>query len=77
MTCTCEASVTDKSGLVVRVDTCPLCLPVGAITWLIENGRQLDLFSELGPLRGEGRQDILDRSISVSGSIIHYGGLPW
>ena len=26
------------------VGTCPQCLPAGAITWLIENGRQLELF---------------------------------
>ncbi len=31
----------------VSVGTCPLCLPVGSITWLIENGRQLEIFSEL------------------------------
>ena len=30
------------------VGTCPECLPVGAITWLIENGRQLELFEEEG-----------------------------
>ena len=28
----------------VTVVTCPQCLPAGAITWLIEKGRQLDLF---------------------------------
>ena len=33
---------------VVSVSTCPQCLPVGAITWLIENGRQLELFGEQG-----------------------------
>ena len=27
-----------------RVGTCPICLPAGAITYLIENGRQLTLF---------------------------------
>ena len=32
------------AGQVVRVDTCPVCLPRGAISWLIENGRQLDMF---------------------------------
>ncbi len=37
-----------EAGQVVRVDTCPVCLPAGAITWLIENGRQLDLFGEEG-----------------------------
>jgi len=29
---------------VLVVGTCPVCLPAGAITWLIENGRQLDMF---------------------------------
>ena len=28
----------------LEVSTCPVCLPPGAISWLIENGRQLDLF---------------------------------
>jgi len=28
---------------VYSVGTCPQCLPAGAITWLIENGRQLEL----------------------------------
>ena len=36
------------SGHVMLVSTCPKCLPVGAITWLIENGRQLELFEERG-----------------------------
>ena len=31
-----------------RVQTCPQCLPVGAIAWLIENGRQLELLEEEG-----------------------------
>ena len=26
------------------IQTCPLCLPPGAITWLLEHGRQLSLF---------------------------------
>ena len=37
------------------VGTCPQCLPGGAITWLIENGRQLELFlvdGVLEPVRG-------------------------
>ena len=41
--CGCR-TVFDGSGHVVSVGTCPLCLPVGAITWLIENGRQLEMF---------------------------------
>ncbi len=41
--CGCRETLYD-SGQVVRVDTCPVCLPVGAITWIIEHGRQLDLF---------------------------------
>ena len=39
----------------VSVGTCPQCLPVGSITWLIENGRQLDLLEDRGvlaPMRG-------------------------
>ena len=28
----------------LTVQTCPQCLPIGAITWLIENGRQLDMW---------------------------------
>ncbi len=35
--CNCVATETS-------VQTCPECLPAGAITWLIENGRQLDIF---------------------------------
>jgi len=31
---------------VLIVGTCPRCLPVGSISWLIENGRQLDIFEE-------------------------------
>jgi len=41
--CGCRDLV-DGSGHVLIVGTCPSCLPVGAITWLIENGRQLDVF---------------------------------
>ena len=46
--CGCELHV--NAGQVVRVDTCPVCLPAGAITWLIENGRQLELL----PVEGVG-----------------------
>lgn len=34
------------------VGTCPSCLPVGSIEWLIENGRQLELFGEEGVSTG-------------------------
>ncbi len=47
MICRCKP-VSVVAGQVVRVDTCPVCLPAGAITWLIENGRQLELFEEEG-----------------------------
>ena len=43
--CGCETWM-HVGGQVARVGTCPSCLPVGAITWLIENGRQLELFEE-------------------------------
>jgi len=47
MICECRDALYDSEGQVVRVDTCPVCLPAGAITWLIENGRQLDMFDEV------------------------------
>ena len=40
----CDCVSTERS-----VQTCPECLPVGAITWLIENGRQLDMFEPRPP----------------------------
>jgi len=45
--CGCT-TVFDNSGRVCSVSTCPLCLPRGAITWLVDNGRQLELFEEEG-----------------------------
>ncbi len=51
------------------VQTCPVCLPPGAITWMIENGRQLELFSDGAvPADLPGGDDIvrLDMSVSVS-----------
>ena len=54
MRCECRPALV-RAGQVVRVDTCPVCLPPGAITWLIENGRQLELLEEKGvlePVRG-------------------------
>ena len=68
--------VTNIGGQVVRVTTCPFCLPRGAITWLIDNGRQLDMFEDPG-LRGPSRADIVDMSISVSASKTQCGGLPF
>ena len=47
--CGCK-TVLDAGDHVVSVGTCPKCLPVGAITWLIENGRQLDLLEDRGVL---------------------------
>ena len=48
------------------VGTCPECLPAGSITWLIENGRQLELFRDEGVLPftrgGESRLPELDIS---------------
>ena len=52
--CGCS-SVFDGSGHVVSVGTCPQCLPVGSMEYLIENGRQLDIFEgPPEPLRGSG-----------------------
>ena len=39
---------TADSEYSVSVPTCPECLPVGSIEWLIENGRQLELLEEEG-----------------------------
>ncbi len=57
--CGCELHT--EAGQVVRVDTCPVCLPAGAITWLIENGRQLELFPEGRVDAGHERNDPTDR----------------
>ena len=61
--CSCRPPLHDESGQVLRVETCPLCLLAGSITWLIENGRQLDMFHALAvaPTLSE-----VDRSVSVS-----------
>ena len=48
--CRCSELETPDS-----VSTCPVCLPTGAITWLIEHGRQVELFPDSGvlePVRG-------------------------
>ena len=50
-----------EAGQVVRVDTCPVCLPPGAITWLIENGRQLELFSDSGVLEPMGGLESIEK----------------
>ncbi len=55
--CGCERHT--DAGQVVRVDTCPECLPAGAITWLVENGRQLELLEEEGvPSLERGRTEL-------------------
>ncbi len=61
--CGCKETLLDVSGQVARTSTCPLCLPAGAITWLIENGRQLDMFEVLAELP---RMPQVDSSVSVS-----------
>ena len=38
----CDCVSTETS-----IQTCGVCLPVGSITWQIENGRQLDIFEQL------------------------------
>jgi len=67
------------AGQVVRVDTCPVCLPAGAITWLIENGRQLELFGEEGgtPLRGGMTRSEIERSIPSEKACLDETGLPF
>ncbi len=67
--CGCRDTQYDNSGRVLMVSTCPFCLPVGAISHLIENGRQLDMF-ELTEGDEIDRVDILR---SVSGSIPYTG----
>ena len=50
----CDCVVTETS-----VQTCQRCLPAGAITWLIEHGRQVDLFEEGGVTpRERGRAEL-------------------
>ena len=60
--CGCR-SVIDGSGHVSMVGTCPQCLPAGAITWLIENGRQLELFEEEGVETLKRGGDAKDQSV--------------
>ena len=71
MTCGCTPAVLDEGGQVLRVGTCPLCLPAGAITWLIENGCQIDMFSDPADL-GVALEDVVpqvDSRVSVSASV--------
>ena len=60
--CGCR-TVIDGSGHVCMVGTCPLCLPVGAISWLIENGRQLELFEEQGVVTDVRGLESIERSV--------------
>ena len=76
--CGCMEAVV-VAGQVVRVDTCPVCLPVGSITWLIENGRQLELFEEEEGtlLRGGLTRDEIVRSIPSEQEAMAVHGLPF
>ena len=68
MSCSCRTELLE-SGQVWKVQTCPSCLLPGAITWLIENGRQLDMFSDTQtPLADEGFVPQVDSVGSVSAS---------
>ena len=64
--CGCRPAISDGSGNVVSVSTCPQCLPAGAIHYLIDNGRQLELQLELpdgaGVAVGHERSDLTDPS---------------
>jgi len=61
---------------VSSVGTCPLCLPVGSIHWLIENGRQLELELEEGvvPLTRGREADDHETQVTPDGEA---GGLPF
>jgi len=76
--CGCETVTTD-AGQVVSCDTCPVCLPPGAITWLIENGRQLELLEEEGvdALRGGETRDDIVRASQKNKPVIFDHGLPF
>jgi len=62
--CGCR-TVIDGSDNVVSVGTCPLCLPAGAITWLIENGRQLDLWGTEGVVLDMRGREAIENDASV------------
>ncbi len=76
--CGCR-TVIDGSDHVVSVGTCPRCLPCGAITWLIENGRQLELFGDTGvALRERGLiRQLPPEPIIVTDRPRPEGGLPF
>ena len=46
MSCDCRDFDLEEDGHVIRVITCPSCLPPGAIEFLCEDGRQLSMFSD-------------------------------
>ena len=77
--CGCAEPVFDDSENAVSVGTCPRCLPAGAITWLIENGRQLELFrqEEGNPLRGGMTRRDIERSIPSEKACLDETGLPF
>jgi len=63
-----------------RIGTCPLCLPAGAITWLIENGRQLELFEEEGVVTDVRGLESIERSAQAQVKPVLElleGGLPF
>ena len=66
--CGCELHM--DAGQVVRVDTCPVCLPAGAITWIIENGRQLELSLDRGVPEVHERGDQTGRKSIERASVI-------
>ena len=71
MICNCRPAEVDSIGQVLSIGTCPVCLPPGAITWLIENGRQLDMFSDPAD-SGVANEEIVpqvDKLGSVSASV--------
>ena len=74
--CGCT-TVFDESGRVCSVSTCPLCLPVGAISWLIENGRQLDLFGEEGVVTDMRSYAAIEQSARDPSNEPPDGGLPF
>ncbi len=64
----------------VSVGTCPECLPVGSITWLIENGRQLELFGEEGVLaftRGDDPEGLPEEKKNNTDRPYRWDGLPF
>ncbi len=64
----------------MSVGTCPKCLPCGSINWLIENGRQLELFGGTGvlePMRGLESIDKSAREQDEPDLRLPDGGLPF